>query len=116
MENPAFRKMLDEKNWKIVDELIAVSKQIGSPPAQVALNWVTNRPGVASTIIGATKLKQVDDNLASLGFTIPPDLLQRLDEVSRPASEYPYIFFESFLQNMVSGGTNIVRPQSAAAD
>jgi aryl-alcohol dehydrogenase-like predicted oxidoreductase len=29
MENSPFRKMLDEKNWKIVDELIAVSKQIG---------------------------------------------------------------------------------------
>jgi hypothetical protein len=54
--------------------------------------------------------------LPSLDSTIPHDLLQRLDEVSRPASEYPYIFFESLLQNMVSGGTNIVRPQSAAAD
>lgn len=116
MENPAFRKMLDEKNWKIVDQLIAVAEKIGKPPAQVALNWVTNRPGVASTIIGATKLKQLDDNLASPDFTIPQDLLQRLDEVSRPASEYPYIFFQSFLQNMVSGGTSIVRPQSAAAD
>jgi len=116
-ENPALvRRTQNPKNWKIAEELIAVSEQIGRSPAQVALNWVTNRPGVASTIIGATKLKQLDDNLASLDFAIPPDLLQRLDEVSRPASEYPYVFFESFLQNMVSGGTNIVRPESAAAD
>ncbi len=57
-----------ERNWEIVDELVAVSRDIGRPPAQVALNWVTTQPGVSSTIIGATKPPRAvpdDDQRAS---------------------------------------------------
>jgi len=81
-----------------------VAKQLGRSPAQVALNWVANRPGVASTIIGATKLKQLDDNMAALEFQIPPELAARLEEVSQPEVRYPYHFFGSVLQQMIHGG------------
>src|SRR6202521_347468 len=68
--NPVFLKFND-RNWRIVDRLVGVSKQLGKPPAQVALNWVATQPGITSTIIGATKISQLDDNLASLDFAIP---------------------------------------------
>jgi aryl-alcohol dehydrogenase-like predicted oxidoreductase len=41
-----------ERNWKIVDALLEVSKQMSRPPAEVALNWVATQPGVTSTILG----------------------------------------------------------------
>jgi aryl-alcohol dehydrogenase-like predicted oxidoreductase len=44
-----------ERNWKIVDALLEVSKQMARPPAEVALNWVATQPGVTSTILGVTK-------------------------------------------------------------
>ena len=53
--NPAFTKLLTERNWRIVDTLVDVAREMGSTPASVALAWITRRPGVASTIIGATK-------------------------------------------------------------
>ena len=49
-------------------------ERVGRSPAQVALNWVARRPAVASTIIGATKPSQLDDNLAALAFELPEPL------------------------------------------
>ncbi len=45
--NPAILKILTEKNWRIVDALVAGAKEVGKTPAEVALNWVTKRPGVS---------------------------------------------------------------------
>jgi aryl-alcohol dehydrogenase-like predicted oxidoreductase len=104
--NPVFEKF-NERNWKITDTLIEVAKKIGYSPAQVALNWITHRPGVTSTIIGATKLHQLEDNLRSLEFEIPEGLFNQLEEVSRPELVFPYLFFEPSLQDSIRGGTTI---------
>src|ERR1700674_2173981 len=79
--NPAFSKF-SERNWKIHEALVAVAKQINKPPAQVALNWVITQPGVTSTIIGATKISQLNDNLQATEISIPLELRKRLDQVS----------------------------------
>jgi aryl-alcohol dehydrogenase-like predicted oxidoreductase len=114
-EHPAFSSLFTERNWRIAGELIQVAKQIGRSPAQVALNWVTNRPGVSSTIIGATKMAQLEDNLAALDFTIPAELNARLDEISALETPYPYYFFTGQqFREMVSGGTKISRTPTAA--
>lgn len=107
--NPAFEKLFTERTWAIVDTLTAVAKELGRPPAHVALNWVTNRPGVASTIIGASKLEQLDENLRALDFTIPPVLAERLDQVSRLELVHPYHFFQPTMQGMITGGTTVRR-------
>src|ERR1700720_4117667 len=77
--NPVFNKFT-EHNWKVLDALLEVAKQMKKPPAQGALNWVASQPGITSTIIGATKQAQLDDNLASLDFEIPAEQRRRLDE------------------------------------
>ena len=100
--NPTLLRF-NEKNWEILDVLLAVSKEIGRPPAQVALNWVVTQPGITSTILGASKLSQLDDNLRAIEFSIPAQLRQQLDEVSAPASIHPYVFFEPFIQGMIHG-------------
>jgi aryl-alcohol dehydrogenase-like predicted oxidoreductase len=102
--NPGFAKFT-EQNWKILDVLLHVAKQINRPPAQVALNWVASRPGITSTILGASKVKQLEDNLGAIEFSIPAELRKRLDEVSAPASIHPYVFFEPFLQKMIHGAS-----------
>jgi aryl-alcohol dehydrogenase-like predicted oxidoreductase len=104
--DPIFSKF-SEQNWRIVDVLTEVSKQLGKPSAQVALNWVATQPGVTSTILGATKVAQLDDNLASLDFTIPSDLRARLDEVSALPSQHPYNFYQPALQARITGGAAI---------
>src|SRR5438270_1308125 len=92
-EHPVLGRHFREKNFPIADEVVAVAKQLGRSPAQVALNWVANRPTVDSAIIGAAKLNQLDDNLAALDFHIPAELLDRLEKISAPEIHYPYNFF-----------------------
>ncbi len=105
-DNPAFNKFT-ERNWKIVAELEKVAKEMDRSMAQIAVNWVVNRPGVASVLVGATKLYQLEDNLKALAFELPKELQQRLDEVSKPDSRFPYTFFEPSLQGMIHGGSSV---------
>jgi aryl-alcohol dehydrogenase-like predicted oxidoreductase len=104
--NPAFRR-LTPRNQAIIAELEAVAKAIGRPMAQVALNWVANRPGVASVIVGATTPAQLASNLAALSFSLPAELKQRLDAASAPPPAYPYLFFGETLQGMLHGGARV---------
>jgi aryl-alcohol dehydrogenase-like predicted oxidoreductase len=99
-----------ERNWKIVDVLLDVSKEMGRPAAEVALNWVATQPGVTSTILGMTKLAQLESNLASLDFEIPENLRARLDKATElDPTAHPYVFFGPKLQARVRGNS-AVRP------
>jgi len=111
---PAFQKFTP-RNWRIVAELEAVAKDMGRPMAQVALNWVANRPGVASVILGATKIEQLMDNIAALDFAIPPELATRLDTASAPEALFPYTFFADGQQQRIAGGVTVAsRPRGYA--
>jgi aryl-alcohol dehydrogenase-like predicted oxidoreductase len=97
-----------ERNWGIVDALLEVAKQLGRPPAEVALNWVATQPGVTSTILGMTKVAQLDSNLASLNFAIPAELRACLDKASAlDPTAHPYVFFGPKLQARVRGDLSI---------
>lgn len=102
--NPLFNRF-NERNWKIVDTVLEVASELGKPPAQVAVNWITKRPGVTSTIIGATKPSQLEDNLLALEFEIPAELSKKLDEASQLEKTFPYLFFQPGMQGMIAGGT-----------
>ncbi len=104
--NPAFEKFND-RNFDIVAEVERVAEELGRSIAQVAVNWVANRPGVASVLVGATKPSQLEDNLAALDFEIPAELLGRLDAVSAPPVAFPYTFFGPELQGMLTGGVTV---------
>jgi aryl-alcohol dehydrogenase-like predicted oxidoreductase len=97
-----------ERNWGIVNALLEVAKQMGRPPAEVALNWVATQPGITSTILGMTKVAQLDSNLASLDFTIPAELRARLDKASElDSTVQPYVFFGPKLQARIRGDLSI---------
>ncbi|MGA2550566.1 MAG: aldo/keto reductase [Burkholderiaceae bacterium] len=100
--NPAFAKFT-ERNFAIVAELERVANTLGRSMAQVAINWVAHRPGVATVLIGATRFEQLNDNLHALEFEIPPELNARLDAASVPASRFPYSFFTPQMQAMLAG-------------
>lgn len=104
--NPTLERF-NERNWQILDALLEVSRQLRRPPAQIALNWVATQPGITSTILGASKLSQLEDNLGALEFSIPAELRKQLDTVSAPASIHPYMFFEPYIQGMIHGGSKV---------
>jgi len=92
-----------------------VAQQAGRPMAQVALNWLHHKRGVASIIVGATKPEQLRDSLAALDFTLDPALVARLDAVSEPARPFPYYMFEDGHQARIHGHVD-VRNQPDAYD
>jgi len=64
--------------------------------AQVALNWLRNRPTVSSVLLGCRTVGQLDDNLAALDWNLDDDEMRQLDEVSAPGiPTYPQGFLES---------------------
>lgn len=103
----SFFRGFTERNWRVLDTLTEVAKQMSKTPAQVALNWVVTQPGVTSTIIGATKLAQLEDNLGVVGFEIPPELRARLDAASALDVARPYSYFSGDEQSRIAGGTTI---------
>ncbi len=97
---------LNERNFAIIDELVAVAEETDSTPARVALEWVQDRAGVASTIIGARRRDQLLDNLGALSVTLSPEQTARLDAVSAPELPFPHPFLELTI-NMIQGGTTV---------
>jgi aryl-alcohol dehydrogenase-like predicted oxidoreductase len=80
-----------ERTWNIVDAVQKVADDRGATMAQVALAWVTNRPGVTSTILGARTLEQLEDNLASVDCVLTDEELAVLADASDlRATDYPY--------------------------
>src|SRR5262249_55089654 len=106
--HPGMVKLFVERNWHIVDAVKEVSEETGKTQAQIALNWVISRPGITSTIIGATKMAQLNDNLAAVDFELPGEALEQLEVASRLDSTiHPYIFFTEEMQARVHGGTTV---------
>lgn len=80
----------NERTWAVIDALIAVAEAVGKTPAQVALNWVKDRPAVTAPIVGARTVAQLTDNLGSLGWTLSAEHLATLNTVSEMDAPYPY--------------------------
>lgn len=104
---PGFDK-LSARNFAIVAELEAVANMANRPMAQVALNWLYQKRGVASMIVGATKAAQLEESLGALDFVLAPELLDRLDAASEPPHPFPYYMFADCHQARIHGQVDVV--------
>ena len=75
---------------RIVAAVKNVSDQTGRSMAQIALAWLRYRPVPVIPIIGARRLSQFEDNLASLNLTLSTEQLKTLDDASRIDLGFPY--------------------------
>lgn len=80
----------DEYLYQVVDALDAVAKETGKTIPQVALNWLLQRPTVASVIVGARNEEQLRQNLGAVGWNLTADQVARLDTASAMQRPYPY--------------------------
>jgi aryl-alcohol dehydrogenase-like predicted oxidoreductase len=69
--------------------LDAVASARGASRAQIALAWLLAKPGVTSVIVGASKVEQLEENLAAADLVLEPDEVARLDAATSPAPLYP---------------------------
>lgn len=75
-------RFLDEHSTAVVEALVIAAKGLDVTPAEVALAWVRDRPGVVSPIVGARTTTQLRTSLASESLELPAELVEALDEVS----------------------------------
>ena len=84
-----------ERNWTIVEALVAVASELDRTPSQVALAWLLARPAVSSVIFGARTVAQLDDNLGAGDLELSAAVIARLDAASAPTVGYPYDMIKS---------------------
>ncbi|MCC6794304.1 MAG: aldo/keto reductase [Candidatus Hydrogenedentes bacterium] len=76
--------------YDAIETVVAVANEIGKSPAQVALNWVLNRPSVTSVLFGARNEEQLKQNLGAIGWNLSQEHIDKLDQASSIQTLYPY--------------------------
>jgi aryl-alcohol dehydrogenase-like predicted oxidoreductase len=87
----AYDRRGTERTWSVIDAVQKVAEDRGVSMAEVALAWVTARPAVTSTILGARTLEQLEVNLRSAELGLTAAETAALDAASHPqVVDYPY--------------------------
>ena len=98
----------NDRTAAIVAALDAVATEVGHTPAQVAVRWLMQKPGVTSVILGARTKAQLDDNLAAATFELPNEVVSRLDDAGKIELGYPYDYLRSpTITKFMYGGAKI---------
>ncbi|KAL9648020.1 hypothetical protein ABK040_012320 [Willaertia magna] len=74
---------MSELDFDIQDKVLEIAKEIGRSPTQVAINWMLQKSGIPSVLIGPRTLEQYLDNIQSLEFKLSDKHIKELDEVSK---------------------------------
>jgi aryl-alcohol dehydrogenase-like predicted oxidoreductase len=90
---------------RVVAAVKKVADETGRSLAQVALAWLRYRPVPVIPILGARKLNQLQDNLASLDLQLSPDQVKTLDDASQVDLGFPYsMYTKDFVRAIAYGG------------
>ena len=85
-----------ELTWRVIDNLIEIGKNRGKTPAQIALNWILQQPGITAPILGARSLEQLKENLGCIGWQLSEEEMNKLKKASDIPLPYPYRFIERY--------------------
>jgi aryl-alcohol dehydrogenase-like predicted oxidoreductase len=76
------KKYLHPRGQRILAALDEVARRCHAKPAQVALAWLIQRPGVSAPIASATSIAQLDELIAATRLDLDADAIRTLDEAS----------------------------------
>ena len=80
----------DERLYRVVDVLDEVAAETGKTVAQIALNWLLQRPTVSTILIGARNEEQLRQNLGAVGWNLSAEQTARLSKAGQTTPPYPY--------------------------
>ncbi|MDQ2866536.1 MAG: aldo/keto reductase [Candidatus Eremiobacteraeota bacterium] len=98
--SPLFNTFTD-RNWKTLDAVRTIAAELGRSPAQTALAWTREKPGITSPILGARTVEQLSENLASLDVALNSEQMRRLDDASATDPVHPYSMFGDDLSRTI---------------
>jgi len=89
--HPSFSQYKNEERvFNLIDELRKVATDVNGTVAQVAIRWLLQKRSVASVVIGAKNVTQLQDNLGAAKLRLTDAHMTRLDELSFVTPPYPY--------------------------
>jgi len=77
-------EMYEDSDFDVVDVVRELAEERGLPPAQIALAWLLGKPAVTAPIVGATKLRHLEDAIAAVEVTLSEEEIARLEAPYRP--------------------------------
>jgi len=96
---------LTDRNYDLLDELQKIASELNSTVAAVSLAWVSRRPGVTSTLIGARTMKQLESNLVALDLPLTAVHIERLNQLTEPVLNFPAKFLKRSASYAHAGAT-----------
>jgi aryl-alcohol dehydrogenase-like predicted oxidoreductase len=83
-EKPLYQWVSEEyancdRNWATIDAVVRIAKESGATPAQVALSWIADRPGVIAPIVGARTSEHLRNNLGAAELTLDDEATAVVD-------------------------------------
>lgn len=105
--NPFGDSKFTDRNWDILEAAEKVARDLDRPVAQIALAWTLAQPGVASTLVGASKVSQLESNLAATDLVLSEEHMKLLDEASAPTPGFSAMLTSRDTRAMVHGGHSV---------
>ena len=106
--NPFGNSKFSDRNWVILEALKKVSENQDCSLSQAALAWLILRPGVSSTLIGASKVTQLQDNIGALKLNLSAENLKALDMASSRTMDFTDTLASPEIRKMVFGGNDVM--------
>jgi aryl-alcohol dehydrogenase-like predicted oxidoreductase len=80
------------RDWfhNLIDVLDEVAAETGKSVVQIALNWLLQRPTVATIVFGARNEEQLKQNLGAVGWNLSAEQMEKIDRASQMELRYPY--------------------------
>ncbi|MFP6696973.1 MAG: aldo/keto reductase [Alphaproteobacteria bacterium] len=85
---------LGEMDFQIADRVVEVAEKLGHTPAQIAVAWLLNKPGITAPVVGVSKISQLDQLVAATEITLDESDMVYLEELYKP------------VENLLSFGTS----------
>jgi aryl-alcohol dehydrogenase-like predicted oxidoreductase len=105
-DGPRRQSSADAKEIAAGEAVMAVAKEIGRAPSQVAINWVRQQPGNVIPILGCRTVKHIQDNLRCLDFRLSDEHMARLNAISTFQMGFPNSFLHSdHVRSLIFGDT-----------
>ena len=97
-------KVTEDYLFKVLDAIDEIAKETGKTVAQIALNWLLQRPTVATLVIGARNEEQLKQNLGAVGWNLTKEQVAKLDAASAVQKIYPYWHQQGYARNPFPAG------------